>query len=79
MVAPFSKFYNKIWVGFCLNTGKHFFVELSLKANAKSIGMFLCDNQWKFWTSSISNFEIDYLENKNLFLKNGVPFFSWKH
>ena len=48
MVAPFSKFYNKIWVGFCLNTEKRFFVELSLKANTKSIGMFLCDNQWKF-------------------------------
>ena len=48
MVAPFSKFYNKIWVGFCLNTGKRFFVELSLKANTESIGMFLCDNQWKF-------------------------------
>ena len=22
MVAPFSKFYRKIWVSFCLNTGK---------------------------------------------------------
>ena len=29
MVAPSSKFYGKIWVGFCLNTGKHFFLEVS--------------------------------------------------
>ena len=24
-------------------------------------------------------FERDFLENENLFQKNGVPFFSWKH
>ena len=24
MVAPFSKFYGKVWVGFCLSTGKRF-------------------------------------------------------
>ena len=29
MVAPFSKFYSKIWCGFCLSTGKHFFLEVS--------------------------------------------------
>ena len=29
MVAPFSKFYGKIWVGFCFNTGKRFFSEVS--------------------------------------------------
>ena len=29
MVAPFSKFSGKIWVGFCLNTGKRFFLEIS--------------------------------------------------
>ena len=38
MVAPFSTFYGKIWVGFCLNTGKHFFFEISFRANRKSIG-----------------------------------------
>ena len=27
LTAPSSKFYGKIWVGFCLNTGKHFFLE----------------------------------------------------
>ena len=26
MVASFSKFYNKIWVGFCPNIGKCFFI-----------------------------------------------------
>ena len=35
MVAPSSKFYGKMWVGFCLNTGKCFF---HFKANRKSIG-----------------------------------------
>ena len=25
------------------------------------------------------NFEIDFLENEDLFQKTGVPFFSWKH
>ena len=30
LVATSSKFYGKIWVGFCLNTGKRFFLEISL-------------------------------------------------
>ena len=29
MVAPCSKFYGKIWVGFCLNTGEYFSLEVS--------------------------------------------------
>ena len=29
MVAPFSRFYGKICVGFCLNTGRRFFLEVS--------------------------------------------------
>ena len=28
MVAPFSNFYGKIWVGFSLNAGKRFFLAL---------------------------------------------------
>ena len=28
MVVPFSKFYGKIWVGFCLETVKLFFLEV---------------------------------------------------
>ena len=35
MVLPFSKFYAKIWVGFCLNTGKHFFLEVSFWSHQK--------------------------------------------
>ena len=43
MIASFSKFYGKIWVGFCLNTGKLFFFlkptkRFHFKANRKSIG-----------------------------------------
>ena len=39
MVAPFRKFCSKIWVGFCLHIGKHFFLRgFILKANRKSIG-----------------------------------------
>ena len=34
MVAPFSRFYGKIWVGFSLNTGKCIY----FKINRKSIG-----------------------------------------
>ena len=36
MDAPSRKFYVKIWVGFCLNTGKRFF--LVVKADQKTIG-----------------------------------------
>ena len=38
MVAPYSKFYGKICVGFCPTTGKHLFSELHFKANRESIG-----------------------------------------
>ena len=35
MVVPFSKFYCKIWVSFCLNTGKRFFLEFSFSSQQK--------------------------------------------
>ena len=35
MVAPFSKFYGKIWVSFYLNTGKRFFLEVSFLSQQK--------------------------------------------
>ena len=35
-VAPFSEFYDKIWVGFCFNTGKQFFLEVFLKPTEKT-------------------------------------------
>ena len=31
MAAFFNKFYGKMWLGFCLNTRKHFFVEVFFK------------------------------------------------
>ena len=38
-VAPSSKIYGKIWVGFCLNSEKRFFLErFHFKGNRKSIG-----------------------------------------
>ena len=87
MVAPFSKFYDKIWVGFCLNTGKD---------NRKSISSFFLKNgtigfQNKplfersacFYVTITGNFErfryfqfkTDFLENENFFQKTGVLFF----
>ena len=36
--APFSKFYGKSLVGFCLSTGKRFLLEVFFKANRKSRG-----------------------------------------
>ena len=35
MAVPFSKFYGKIWVSFCLNTGKRFFLEVSISSQQK--------------------------------------------
>ena len=35
MIAPFSKFYSKTWIGFCLNNGKRFFLEFSLYSQQK--------------------------------------------
>ena len=32
MIAPFSKFYSKILVSFCFNTGKHFFLEVKFES-----------------------------------------------
>ena len=34
-VAPFSNFYGKIWVGFCVNPGKCFVLEISFKSQQK--------------------------------------------
>ena len=37
MVAPFSKFYGKIYVSFCLNTGKRFFLQVSFSAERAQV------------------------------------------
>ena len=40
MVASFSNFYGKIWVGFCLNIRKRFSLEFSLKNQQKEYRFF---------------------------------------
>ena len=35
MVAPFSKFYSKTWVNFCLNIGNYYFLEVSYSSQQK--------------------------------------------
>ena len=36
--ASLKKIYGNLWVSFCLNTGKRFFVEVLFKANRKALG-----------------------------------------
>ena len=38
MVAPFTNFYGKAWVGFCLNTRKGFVLENSFYNPEKKDG-----------------------------------------
>ena len=78
MVAPFSKFYGKIWVRFCLNTGKRqqkehrFFLK-------KVLGIFRIALRLRDWhvfmrrsmkilnIFSTLTLKQDFLENKKLF------------
>ena len=85
MVAPFSKFYGKIWVSFCLNTGKHFFLEGSLKNGYRDFqnsppfersACFYVTISENFEHFQYFNFEKDFLENENFFQKTGVLFYS---
>ena len=46
------KFYGKRWVGFCLNTWKRFFLEVSFKTNIKSIDS--SKNRYKGFSNSTS-------------------------
>ena len=40
VLIKFSKFYGKIWVGPCLNTGKRFFLEVSFSNQQKEHRIF---------------------------------------
>ena len=40
MVAPSSKFYDKIWIDFGLNTGKRFYWEVSFQSQQKEHKLF---------------------------------------
>ena len=93
MVAPFSKFYGKIWVGFCLGS---FILKPTERAYVplengtrdfqnstpceRSLYFFVIIS-WNFERFQWFNFETNFLENKNLFQEIGVglPFFSWKY
>ena len=82
IVAPFSRFYGKVWVNFCLNTGKRFSL-----ANRKSklyqgfskwhsvweIGMFSARITGNFKCFHFFNFQTNFLKIKNLFQKTEVP------
>lgn len=81
-----NNFYGKLWVGFCLKTGKYLFVSLFVfisrfhfKNNRKSIfkivifKVALPLRDWYVLTITRGfyfDFEISFLENENLFLKN---------
>ena len=68
-IAFLNKFYGKIWIGFCLKTGKRFFIEILFQSQQKDLrflkkavlGIFktaLClrDHSvfhWRFWTFSM--------------------------
>ena len=73
--CSFQQVYGKIWFSFCLNTGKHFFLEVSFssqqKEHRKSI-VAISENCEHF---QYFNFETDFLENENFFKKTGEPFF----
>ena len=88
MVAPFSKFYGKICVGFCLNTRKRFFLEVNIGSSKNGTRDFQNSlpferSAW-FYVTITGNFErFQYfnfsarvLGNESLFQKIGVPFFS---
>ena len=60
MVAPSSKFYDKIWVGFCLNTGKGFFWEISFYSQQKE--------DRAFWKTVLVIFKIAlHLRDRDVF------------
>ena len=76
MVAAFSKFYGKIRVCFCLNTGKRFFIEVLLKTDTRDFQNSPPFNRSAcFYVTIIGNFErfqyfkfeTNSLENENLF------------
>ena len=80
-LPPFSNFYGKIWVGFCLNTGKRFVLEVSFYSQQKEhrffqktvlgiIKLALCLRDVFMW-QSVENFErFQYFNFETNFLRN---------
>ena len=87
MVVPFSE----IWVGFCLNTGKCFFLEAFLKKAERAQVLLksgtrdfqnspLFDRSTCFYVTVIKNFEcFQHLNSETDFLENENLFFSLEH
>ena len=85
--CSFSKFYSKIWVSFCLNTGKRFFLEVSFSSQQKEhrffskmiLGIFkialrLSDQHVFMWqTVKLSNV-FNTLTSKRIFWKTKTFF-----
>ena len=73
MVASFSRFYGKIWVGFCLNTGKRSFLDVSCTRHFQNTppfersACFYVIITANFERFQYFNFETDFLKNENLF------------
>ena len=83
MIAPFSKFYGKIWIDFCLNTGKRDFLLKAIERaqtllrngtrdfkNSPPLEKSACfyvTISGNFEHFQYFNFETDFLENENLF------------
>ena len=88
MVAPFSKFYGKIWVVFVLILENAFSYRGLILKPAERAKVVVKNGTRDFFYVTISrnferfqylNFETNFLENGNLFKKTGAWFFSWKH
>ena len=54
MGVPFSKFYCKIWFGFCLNSGKHFCLEVSFQSQQQQKTYVLLKNGTRDFQNSLS-------------------------
>ena len=83
MIALFSKFHCEIWAGICLNTGKHFFLEVWFQSQQKEHSSFLktvleifktayCLRDWHvfmWWSVEILNI-FKYFNFETDFLEN---------
>ena len=83
MVAPSSKFYGKIWVGFCLNTEKQFFVTSFILNPTKTAYVIFKKSAWDiqnippleksawFYVTITGNFErFQYFNLETNFMEN---------
>ena len=94
MIVPFSKFYGKVWLlilenafsqrfhfkanGKSIGSSKKQYQGFSKESSVCNTGMFLCDNQQKFWTFLYFKFEKDFLEKENLFSRHWSTVFQLK-